>query len=286
MRGPELSSRVSIHSPPRLMFSAWRCAHSSCSVMPGRSCCCITAHRRLAGRERAAHGPDLVGALDRARELHDLLALVHARARAPRALRRLRGLTWSIASRRLPPPCARTRSAISAAQLRACSAMRSPLLKKYQPRPGRTSSTSSRCAERCAQPWKSNTITGPVGRDEGVAHRVVQAPDLHVGAVGGVAEVDRVGDHDAGIVARGQLRAHAVQGDRPASPPGRAARARAPATRRARARRARGRRTSRARAAAPRPRRSWTGSRPHARPSLCRPRALAGRYGPSAGRGC
>ncbi len=42
----------------------------------------------------------------------------------------------------------------------------------------------------------------PLGRDEGVADRVVQAPDLHVGAVGGVADVDRIGDHDAGIVAR------------------------------------------------------------------------------------
>ena len=42
----------------------------------------------------------------------------------------------------------------------------------------------------------------PLGRDEGVAHRVVQAPDLHVGAVGGVAQVDRVADHDPGVVAR------------------------------------------------------------------------------------
>ena len=108
----------------------------------------------------------------------------------------------------------------------------------------------------------------PVGRDEGVARRVVQAPDLHVGAVGGVAHVDRVADHDAGVVARGQLLRARGRDDTRASPPDPAAPGRAPATRRARAHPARGRRTSRGRADAPRCAGSWTDSRP--RP-LCLP---------------
>ena len=77
------SRRVSIHSPPRLMFSACSFAQSSCSVMPGRRCCCITRIAGLAGRDRAAHGLDLVGRLEGAGELHDRLAVLQLEAQGP-----------------------------------------------------------------------------------------------------------------------------------------------------------------------------------------------------------
>ena len=43
------------------------------------------------------------------------------------------------------------------------------------------------------------------GGDEGVAHGVVRAPELHVGGIGRVADVERVVDDDAGEIALHQL---------------------------------------------------------------------------------
>ena len=233
------------------MFSACRCAHSACSVMPGRSCRCITRHRRLAGRERAAHRLDLVGRLDRARELHDLLAVVHAEPCAPRARRRPRGRPCRARAggcrRRGRAPARRSRPPSRGVLGHPLAAVEEV---PAAPRPHLVDQLEMGGQMRAAVEVEHDDRA--VGRDEGVAHRVVQAPDLHVGAVGGIAHVDRVADHDAGVVARGQLRAQPGEAVRRAAPPDPAARGRAPATRRARARPARGRRTSRGRAGAPR----------------------------------
>jgi len=51
----------------------------------------------------------------------------------------------------------------------------------------------------------------PVGGDETMPRRVVRHPQLHVGAVGGVADVDGVVEQGAGIVAALQLGADALQ---------------------------------------------------------------------------
>ena len=51
----------------------------------------------------------------------------------------------------------------------------------------------------------------PVGRDETVARRVVRHPKLHVGRVGGVADVDGIVEQGAGIVPALQFGAYALQ---------------------------------------------------------------------------
>ena len=51
----------------------------------------------------------------------------------------------------------------------------------------------------------------PFGRDEAVAGRVVRDPELHVGGIGRVADVDRVVEQRAGIVAALQFGADALQ---------------------------------------------------------------------------
>ena len=39
-----------------------------------------------------------------------------------------------------------------------------------------------------------------IGGDKSVAHRVVCTPDLHVGAVGGIADIEWVAEDDRGVV--------------------------------------------------------------------------------------
>ena len=51
----------------------------------------------------------------------------------------------------------------------------------------------------------------PLGRDIAVARGVVQRPDRHVPAAGGIAQVDRVVEQQARIVALAQLRPHPRQ---------------------------------------------------------------------------
>src|SRR3546814_8706488 len=51
----------------------------------------------------------------------------------------------------------------------------------------------------------------PLGGHEDIACCVVQAPDLHVADIAGVADVDRVVEQRAGVVARLQLLAKAAE---------------------------------------------------------------------------
>jgi len=64
VRPPELSSRVSIHSPPSAMLVWCRIAHSSFSVMPGRSASRIRAmpasHTEMATFMQAISSSDLM----------------------------------------------------------------------------------------------------------------------------------------------------------------------------------------------------------------------------------
>ena len=142
--------------------------------------------------------------LDRARDLHHLLAVVHADALR---LERCDALGIDMVDRE--PPVAAAVRAHQIGDLRgpargvlgdAIAALEEV---PAAPRPHLVDQVELRREVLAAVEVEHDHR--PVGRDEGVAHRVVQAPDLHVGAVGGVADVDRIGDHDAGVVARGQL---------------------------------------------------------------------------------
>ena len=165
-------------------------------------------HRRLARGERAAHGLDLVGRFDRPRELHRRLPLVHADALRPE---RFDALGVDMVEREAPVAAAVRAHQVGELRGPTRSVLGDAIAALEEipaaPRPHLVDQIEVRRQVRAAMEVEHDHR--PVGRDEGVARRVVQAPDLHVGAVGGVAHVDRIGDHDAGVVARGQLCAHA-----------------------------------------------------------------------------
>ena len=261
MRGPEASSRVSIHSPPRAMFSWCRCAQSACSVMPGTRCALHRMHGCVRGRKGAAHSLDLIGGFDRARQLHDLLAVVHADAQR---LERRDALAIAIVDRQpaiaaamrpdqirdLGGPARGMLGDPRAALEEIPAAARSHLVDQIEMRREMGAAVEVEHDHRA------------VGRDEGVAHRIVQAPDLHAGAVGGIADIDRIGDQDAGIVARGQLLAQARQAISAHRRHIRQLEAEGGPLARSRARPGPDRRTSRARRASPRRLRSSRRSGP------------------------
>ena len=208
------------------MFSACSCAHSACSLMPGRSAACIAAHRRLAGRERAAHRLDLVGSALSARassitswpscstsacglERRDAVAIGLVE-REPAVAAAMGAHQRRDLGRPEPGVLGHPLAAVEVVP----GARRPHLVDQLEV------SGEMRAAVEVEQDDRA------LGRDEGVAHRVVQAPDLHVGAVGGVAQVDRVADHDAGEIARRELARAAARGGRGAAPRDRAARGR------------------------------------------------------------
>src|SRR3546814_17019919 len=62
--------------------------------------------------------------------------------------------------------------------------------------------------------WSSDLCSSdlrPLGGHEDIARRVVQAPDLHIAHIAGIADVDRVVEQRAGVVARLQLLAQAAE---------------------------------------------------------------------------
>ena len=75
VRGPEDSSRVSIHSPPRAMLPRCSSAQSSFSEMPGFSAACISAMAASQATIERRMAEDLVGRLDQPRVFHDRLAI-------------------------------------------------------------------------------------------------------------------------------------------------------------------------------------------------------------------
>ncbi len=165
-------------------------------------------HRRLAGRDRAAHGLDLVRGLERAHELHDLLAVVQLEAQG---LERQGPRPVGLVDRE--PAVA---AAVAAQQIgdlgRPAPGMLGHAGAAVKKIPGARRPDLVDQVQRLGEMGAAVEIEDdhrPLGRDEGVADRVVQAPDLHVGAVGGVAEVDRIGEDSPGVVAPRERRPQA-----------------------------------------------------------------------------
>ena len=125
VRGPEARSRVSIHSPPRLMFSAWRTAQRSFSVIPGHIARRISrmafSHETIAQRMASTSFASLtLRACSVMRCPCRMSIPSRSKARTP-AISIL-----STARRRFPPPCVRRRSSTSPAKRPAISSVRSP----------------------------------------------------------------------------------------------------------------------------------------------------------------
>lgn len=128
VRGPEVRSRVSIHSPPRLTFSAWRIAQRSFSVIPGRIArrisSMLVSQAAIAQRMAATSFASLILRACSVTRCPSRMSIPsRSKARTP-AISIL-----STARRRLPPPCARSRSSTSAAKRPASSSVRSPVRK-------------------------------------------------------------------------------------------------------------------------------------------------------------
>ena len=114
-------------------------------------------------------------------------------------------LTRSIASRRLPPPCRRARSPISAAQRLARSS--TPRAGGDVRHGGRRPDLVDRLEPggEMVAARKLEQHDRPLGRDEQVARRIAGVEHLHVAGAGGVADVDRIEQHAARQLARLQL---------------------------------------------------------------------------------
>ena len=79
------------------------------------------------------------------------------------------------------------------------------------PAPRRISSTVVQACGTVAAIVEIEHHHGTVHGDEGVARRVVRDPDLHIGGVRGVADVQQVCQYDGSDIPRGQLRPYAAQ---------------------------------------------------------------------------
>ena len=128
VRSPEASRRQSIHSPPLAMLVSCSSAHSWFSVMPG-----VSASRMRAMPSSATSTARVMPPISSA----DLMARASSIGRCASTSSRpsaasawkLAGSVRSIARRRLPPPLARTSSAISAAQCLARASTSGPAKK-------------------------------------------------------------------------------------------------------------------------------------------------------------
>ena len=125
VRAPEVSRRVSIHSPPMAVLTWLRIDQSWFSVMPGSSASRMRAmavsHTAIEAAMQASSSADLI-------ERASSMTSWPLRTSMPRSASAAApsGSQWSSARRRLPPPWAATRSATSAAQARARSSNRGP----------------------------------------------------------------------------------------------------------------------------------------------------------------
>ena len=80
VRGPDDSSRVSIHSPPRAMLPRCSSAHSSFSEMPGFSAASISPIAASQATIARRMAEDLVGRFDQPRVFHHRLAIADGNA--------------------------------------------------------------------------------------------------------------------------------------------------------------------------------------------------------------
>ena len=210
VRGPDDRSRVSIHSPPRRMFSACRIAQRSFSVMPGFSVSSMTRIDASQAAIAAAHGLQLVGALHRARVLHHLFAGVDGDAELGE---RDDAIGIDAVDREPRIAAAAALQKLGDLGRPATRAFRSVLARLIVV-PGRAVAD---LVDAIEMPGEMLAIVKvpedhrAFGRDEGVAHRVVRAPKLHVGGIGRVADVERIVDDDAGEIAFHQFGADARQ---------------------------------------------------------------------------
>ena len=168
------------------------------------------AHRRLAGNDGAAHAQDLVRRLDEAGILHHRLAIADGNAE-PGEFGDALGIEMvdgdaAVAAAVLPDQIGDAgRPALDApvAQFAAI---------EIDPRHGRPHLVDH--AGMIGQVLAGEIVEQhdrPFGGDEAVAGRVVRDPQLHVGGVGRVADVDGVVEQGAGIVAALQLGADALE---------------------------------------------------------------------------
>ena len=109
--GPELKIRVSIHSPPRMMFCLCNSAHTSLSVTPGTATFAHRCDSFVASVYSAPHGFDFVFAFEHPGEFGNLLAFVNfkvQRVQCPKP----RDLDFVDRQPAFVPACSRTNSSI------------------------------------------------------------------------------------------------------------------------------------------------------------------------------
>ena len=168
------------------------------------------AHRGLAGDDRAAHAEDLVGRFDEAGVLHHRLAIADGNAEARECgdafgIEMIGGDAAVSAAMFLDEIGNAGRPALDAlaGQLAAI---------EIDPRHRRPDLVDH--AGMVGQMLAGEIVEQhdrPFGRDEAMAGVVVRDPQLHVGRIGGVADVDGVVEQGAGIVAALQLGADALE---------------------------------------------------------------------------
>ena len=157
VRGPDVRSRVSNHSPPDAMFAAVHHRPQLLLGSAGLHRCCHLGNAGLTRRHREPDRVDLEVGLDGLGEVGDRLPVDHLDAEAVKRS----GTVGVEAVDCEPERPAPNSSAISAAHFCANSSVRGPVTKWYQLVASRTSLTAGWPTARCSQPLKSNNTTGP-----------------------------------------------------------------------------------------------------------------------------